>query len=289
MDTHKTPMLPTAHFRSNVVVIFFVGSFVLAWTWWALVRLLWTTPSTALILPGAWAPTIVAGFLIRRLEGRDGFRIWLTQLLRWRVKWYWYVIVIGGPSLAAALALGINVGLGGGNFDLTMITARFGLTDNQLPLLLALTPIIFLVTLVSGGPIAEELGWRGFAQPRLQAWVGAERAGLIIGILWSLWHLPLFLILPSAKGNIPLLWYIPLVSTWGILFAWIYNATGKSVLLCMLFHAGINFMLGALGLLTSPPSPLLFAIFTVVSALCAGVAWAWLIRGRQSPPSLSDL
>lgn len=82
----------------------------------------------------------------------------------------------------------------------------------------------------------EELGWRGFAQPQLQASIGASRAGLIIGLVWSLWHLPLFYFLPSAVGGLPLLFYIPLVSAFGLLFAWLYNGSGGSVLLCIVLH-----------------------------------------------------
>lgn len=60
-------------------------------------------------------------------------------------------------------------------------------------LFLAVTPVVYLTTIFVGGPIAEELGWRGFRQPRLQARIGSGYAVLVIGFAWSLWHLPLLL------------------------------------------------------------------------------------------------
>jgi hypothetical protein len=69
----------------------------------------------------------------------------------------------------------------------------------------------------------------------------------VIGLIWSLWHLPLFYYFPSAVAGLPLAYYVPLVSALGVLFAWLYNQTGGSVLLCILFHAGVNFSLGVLG------------------------------------------
>ena len=101
-----------------------------------------------------------------------------------------------------------------------------------------------------GGPIAEELGWRGFALPRLQARIGALAAGLVIGVAWGLWHLPFFLFGEGASvvGGMPFVWYVLLIVAWSVLMTWVYNNTRGSVLLAILFHAAINTTMGSLGL-----------------------------------------
>jgi len=100
----------------------------------------------------------------------------------------------------------------------------------------------FTIGAVIAGSLGEEFGWRGFAQPRLQQRVGALWAAIVIGILWSTWHLwPL-----AAPGGINLFLpsdaiqtYVRLIGT-AVIYAWIYNSTGGSLLAVMIAHAGHN-------------------------------------------------
>ena len=101
-----------------------------------------------------------------------------------------------------------------------------------------------------GGPLAEDIGWRGYALPKLREKMSAFRASLLIGIVWVLWHLPFFWI-PEGKiavGGIPLLWFALLTTAWSVLFAWVYVNT-ESILMPVLFHAAVNTTLGTLGVL----------------------------------------
>ena len=151
-------------------------------------------------------------------------------------------------------------------------------------------PIIYLGNIFIGGPIAEEFGWRGFALPKLQARIGALYAGLLIGVIWGLWHLPFFIFPEGASviGNIPFVWYLPLVTAWSVLFTWIYNNTNGSVLMMILFHAAINTTLGSLGLfqITSEGArPLLLNVvltWVVVAIIAAFFGSAQLSRKRTS-------
>lgn len=258
--------------KRHPITSYFLLSFLLAWAVWIPVGLFVPQAATAYILPGAWAPTISALVLTAVLDGRAGVRRLLRGVLKWRVAWYWYVVAILGPTLVVCAAILVHLLLGGTAPPLTAIAARFGLPAERVMLVLGLLPLVFVTTIFAGGPIAEELGWRGYAQPRLQAHVGPTFAGLVIGVLWGFWHLPLFFFLPSATGDTPLGWFVPLTTAWGVLFGWLYNQTDGSVLLCILFHAGINFVLGALGLVSS--SLQLLTIFTIlmgVAALAVGV------------------
>jgi membrane protease YdiL (CAAX protease family) len=151
-------------------------------------------------------------------------------------------------------------------------------------------PILYLSNIFIGGPIAEEFGWRGFALPKLQARIGALYAGLLIGVIWGLWHLPFFIFPEGASviGNIPFVWYLPLVTAWSVLFTWIYNNTNGSVLMMILFHAAINTTLGSLGLfqITSEGArPLLLNVvltWVVVAIIAAVFGSAQLSRKRTS-------
>lgn len=85
----------------------------------------------------------------------------------------------------------------------------------------------------------EEIGWRGYALPRLQARHGALIASLIIGVVWGFWHVPKFLMAGSAQDYS--FWVFLLDTTAkAILFTWVYNNTKSSLLLVTLFHAAIN-------------------------------------------------
>jgi membrane protease YdiL (CAAX protease family) len=96
--------------------------------------------------------------------------------------------------------------------------------------------------IIFGSLLAEEPGWRGFAQPRLQMRRGALAASIVIGLLWSIWHL-WYVILPGGFSNVTgtdaVATYIRLTST-AVIYAWMYNSTDGSLLIAMLAHLGHN-------------------------------------------------
>jgi CAAX protease family protein len=97
-----------------------------------------------------------------------------------------------------------------------------------------------LVTLVSTAVIVglfEEPGWRGFALPRMQRNHTALWAALVLGVIWSLWHLPELVSNPGEREPVP---YLIAVLAWSVILAWVYNSTRGSLLLVILFHAAIN-------------------------------------------------
>lgn len=256
--------------KSYSLVSYFALCFIIAWSVWIPAGIL-APGATALAIPGGWAPTIAALLLTWRAGGRDGVRELLQGILKWRVRARYYLFAVFGALGIALLAAGLNALLGGTFPDLQAIAARFGVPAEPAYLFIAISPLVFITTIFIGGPIAEELGWRGYAQPRLQARMGAGLAGLVIGFIWSLWHLPLFYFIPSAVAGLPLGHYIPLVSALGVLFAWLYNRTGGSVLLCILLHAGVNFAFGVFGEGTMAADSRLLTIFVALLAILAAV------------------
>jgi len=267
-------------FKQHSLIAFFALSYAIAWVIWILAGILAPDLLTALILVGVWAPTVSAILLTGIISGKAGIRELLRRGLYWRVGIQWYAIVLFGIALIGAAAIAIHVALGGTVPQLTI-------PSGQLYILL---PILYLSNIFIGGPIAEEFGWRGFALPKLQARIGALYAGLLIGVIWGLWHLPFFIFLEGASviGNIPFVWYLPLVTAWSVMFAWIYNNTNGSVLMMILFHAAINTTLGSLGLfqITSEGArPLLLNVvltWVVVAIIAAVFGSAQLSRKRTS-------
>ena len=270
--------------KQHPLLSFFALTYAIAWAVWIPAGVLAPTLLTGSSLAGAWAPTISAILLTGIIGGKAGIRKLLRRGLHWRVGIRWYAVVLFGIALIGVAALALHVSLGG---TVPQPTLPAGMASEQLWIFL---PVIYLSNVFIGGPIAEEFGWRGFALPRLQARIGALSAGLVIGVIWALWHLPFFLFPEGASviGNVPFVWYLPLVTAWSVLFAWIYNNTEGSVLMMILFHAAINTTLGSLGLFrisSEGVRPLLLNVvltWVVVAIVAVVFGPAHLARKRTS-------
>jgi membrane protease YdiL (CAAX protease family) len=160
--------------------------------------------------------------------GKAGVVALLRLMVRWRVGPAWY---------AAALLLPVGTPLGA-----TLLNVLLGApapTSAELGAWPGLLPTFFLLLLVPGmGGAWEEPGWRGYALPYLQGSRSALVASLVLGVVWAFWHLPLM-----TYGTIP--WSdLAYVTVQTIVYAWLFNNTGGSVLLVMLFHTASNVVSG---------------------------------------------
>lgn len=254
--------------RSHPIPAFFLLTFVLAWLIWLPIGFLAPDYFLLAIIPGAWAPTIVSVLLTRLTDGKDGVRQFLGKVIRWRIGFQWYLMVLFGIALIAFAAQGLNIWLFAG--EPVKLNLPAGVPEDGF--LIAL-PIIFFVNIFFGGPLAEDIGWRGYALPKLREKMSAFTASLLIGIVWVLWHLPFFWI-PEGKiavGGVPLLWFTLLTTAWSVLFAWVYVNT-ESILMPVLFHAAVNTTLGTLGVLSQANGSLTPVILnTLLTWLVVGV------------------
>jgi membrane protease YdiL (CAAX protease family) len=261
--------LLTSWLKKNPVPAFFVLTFAIAWSIWLPLGFL-VPENPYLSLPGAWAPTISALILIGLTDGKVGVRNFLTRLLHWRVGLGWYLIVLFGVAIIAYLAIGAGKLLG---IPAPALSLPNGLPREMLP---AFLPIIFIVNIFAGGPLAEDIGWRGYILPKMREGMTALHASLIIGVIWAFWHLPYF-IFPawrSAVGSIPFFWFALLTTSWSVLFAWVYVNT-ESILMPVLFHAAINTTLGTLGVLGQSNGDLIpLMINTLFTWIAVGVVVA---------------
>lgn len=187
--------------------------------------------ATPLVVSSIFGPSVAALVLTWRTDGTVGVRRLLARLVRVRVPLRWY----------AATLLPVVLGLLGWLVLRTTGEAgplgQFGgdLGSLPLPVIVAL----FLISSLGSGALAEELGWRGYALPRLQARLGALSASLLLGFVWAIWHLPVF-VLTDAVTTLPFSWYLPRLLAISILMTWIFNHTRGSVLHAVLLHAAVN-------------------------------------------------
>jgi hypothetical protein len=235
--------------RTCPIVSFFVMTFLFAWGIWLPVGMLAPHLLIPLTLLGAWAPTLAGVICIALNEGNPGIRDLLRRSLRWKVPFGWYLVSLFGIALLACAALALQLLLDG---PLPTGSVPAGIPREGLLLYL---PLIFVVNIFLGGPLAEDIGWRGYILPRLSECSNAFSASLVIGVVWAFWHLPFFFLPGGLQvvGEVPFFWFALLTIAWSVLFAWVYVNT-QSVLIAVLLHAAINTTLGSLGIMGQPAS-----------------------------------
>lgn len=187
-----------------------------------------------LAIAGLLGP-ILSGFIMTAVtKGLPGIVRLLRRMVCWRVGIRWYVFALVGLPVTMVLATFIRPGASE-SFD---ISARPFFLDY-------LRAFISMVLL--GGPLFEEPGWTGFAQPRLQRLCGPLTGGLILGSLWALWHLPGFLIPSQNVTDIPprgtvlefVVFALALIGL-RLIIIWVVNNTRNSVFMAILVHASWN-------------------------------------------------
>ncbi|HXD09854.1 MAG TPA: type II CAAX endopeptidase family protein [Anaerolineales bacterium] len=260
--------------KNNPIPVFFTLTFAIAWSIWLPLGI-FAPANVLLTLPGAWAPTLAAVILIGLSEGRRGIKRFLKKVLHWRVGLHWYLVVLFGVAAIAYLAIGIGMVFG---LSAPEIALPAGVPKDSL---LGALPFIFVLNIFVGGPLAEDIGWRGYILPKMRERMSALSASLIIGAMWAIWHLPYF-IFPAWRGitgNIPFLWFALLTTGWSVLFAWVYVNT-ESILMPVLFHASINTTLGTLGILGPGNGNLIPLLINIILTWLA-VGIVLLIFGRD--------
>jgi membrane protease YdiL (CAAX protease family) len=156
----------------------------------------------------------------------------LKRYLQWRVGWQWYLVAFLLTPGLIVLAVYINAARVGVSPDFNTVMAHqiFG-KSAYLPLFIL---PFFLVDLISNG---EEIGWRGYVLPRLQAKYSALTSTLILGVIWGFWHLPKYL---SRWNTVSFAWFMVHTMAYAVILTWLYNNTKGSLLLVAISHASSN-------------------------------------------------
>ncbi len=231
-----------AWMKGHALTAFFMMTFAISWISWFAIFLVPMPRWGRLILNqvGLAGPLLSSMIVVGVLQGSSGVGRFIGRIFQWRTGIQWYLFVLFGAAVLCFAAMGLLV-LGGGSVPAMASGFAPGV-------------------LWSG--LREEFGWRGFALPRLQARGSALKASVLIGVIWTLWHLP---ILPFPRLGLPGLWmmiaFLLEVVALSLLMSWVYNQTGGKILLPVLYHAAYNITLAVLGI------PAVFPLWLIYLAL----------------------
>jgi membrane protease YdiL (CAAX protease family) len=257
--------------RRHPVVWFYILAFGISWLGWLPMTLgsrgweFFNNPSFQflLILP-AIGPMLAAVIVTRAAYGKAKVDALFRALVQWRVGLVWYVVAVFGPL--ALFWLG------------QVATPIFGGTTLQLVAQGDLVPIALSALIMSllSNPW-EEVGWRGFALPHLQQRYTALVATLIVGVLWGIWHLPLFFWVGNPMSTYSFLpWFIGTVAG-ATIYTWLYNSTRGSLLVATLFHVALN----TFGVIVSGVSIQVLAILYCLVALALVIVFGDVNLSRR--------
>jgi uncharacterized protein len=268
--------MTTANLEERISLWAFFGlAFTFSWLFWLLAYFIYSKSmmiASALTCLGSFGPSVAAAAVICIRGGHLAFRHWLMRCFRYRVGWQWFAVaallpfvVLSGTALAYHL-------LGG--------TLVYSLIGSQV----LIAPLVFVGVFFFGGPLGEELGWRGFALPVLQRRYGWRVASVFVGIVWGTWHLPLFYLADTTQSQTSITSFMVMIIAYSVVFAWLFNQAGQSVMPMLALHTAFNAWAFLIPTLASSkgqrPSNLAVSIF---GAIAVGLllkpdgvlAWNW--------------
>jgi len=250
---------------------YFILAYVISWgLWFSMVALsldLKSQPGSIINGVAIFGPTLAGLMLTPVLAGRVGLLQLFGRLSPSQPGMRSYVAAISLPFLIMIVALIIGI-LMGDSFPTNLVGGAW-----ILPLLAESVRILFF-----GGPLGEEIGWRGFALPRLLSNNSSFKASLTLGLIWGIWHAPIYFVTGSGQndmlmsgGSFAMLFPAFVVWTIGlaVLFTWIYKMTNGNLLITILFHTAVDtavFFPSVIGV-QSGIVPLLNAGLTWVAAI----------------------
>jgi uncharacterized protein len=179
----------------------------------------------------------------------------LARLVRWRVGLLWYAAALALMAALSYLTLAIGAVIQPDS------PARIG-QDASLS-----AAVLYFFTNLPNMWLTEETAWRGFVLPRLQLNDNALTASLIVGALWGLWHIPLFLTPGSFQAQMPFAGFLISALATSVLTTWIFNHARGSVLVAAIFHSATDAAILYTGVMASGPG--LFWTFVIVLCLAA--------------------
>lgn len=198
------------------LTLFFIIAFMLTWLFTGLIVV-----SPVFAVPGLLMPAMAAWTVTNLGEGRFGALKLEHRLKNWRVDPLWYLI-----ALVLPLLLSLGIALGG-----FLVNADGPVT------LVKLTPLAAILFVMAAG---EEIGWRGYALPRLLDSFHPLAASIILGLMWGFWYLPMFFVEGSPVYGAPLAAHLVSIIALSVIFTWVYQNTRGSLAVAMLLHGAVS-------------------------------------------------
>lgn len=256
--------------RKHPLVAFFIVAYAISWALWSpavLARFGWIgpVPSRYLHLLGGLGPMVAAIAMTAAIRERSA----LAHLGRRCVGGgRWLLVAVLIPAVLFFLATAIVGWFYGETIEWTSIGRSTEFPEMS-------RPVYWLANLVFYG-FGEEVGWRGFALPRLQSRASALRASLLLALAWAGWHLPLFAFSEglSSLGLAGTVGWLISLGLGSVLLTWLFNSTGGSIAAVALFHAALDVFI---------TSPIATALPNVMGALLTvGTLLLVPIFGREN-------
>ena len=251
--------------RKNLLSMFLFLTFLISYGFWLGLALLYNLGvlsetdimTNLLFAVGGFGP-FIATLISLKVANEDEKQVEIiNNLKRVRKNPGWYLIALILPLLWISMAWAINFMAGG---------------DNLTSISYFMIPWVFLFMILTSG--TEEFGWRGVALPILERRFNTIVATLIVGVLWTAWHLPLWFIPFAGQAESNFTLFFVIVVAFSLLLTWLYNST-RSVPVCVTFHAAAN-TVGAIGLTrwnTSLVSDIILSGVLVILAVTIFSIW----------------
>jgi membrane protease YdiL (CAAX protease family) len=263
VKVHMPLAKPVTGKKDTPLIHFFGLAYALSWIFWLPAIFLPQSPAMpVLYLIGGFGPSTAGFIFLARTMNKTGQKDALHRLSRFQqISGGWYAFIFLIFPAVAGLAILIYQLVYGSPPDLPALQGFSGRPAELLVL------VFIAIQSLLMGPLAEEVGWRGFALDRLQSRWNPLAAGLILGVVWSLWHLPLFFI-PGGMYfewgfGTDLFWLFLLrMTALSVLMTGVYNHTGRSILSAILMHFVFNFTFSFLQ--PSPPGIHLFGTLVLI-------------------------
>jgi len=219
--------------KSFPVTSFILLTIIYSWTLWLLMIL-----SARGLLPfkfptnflGSFGPAIGALIVTGVIRGKPGLRNILKSLINWRTSAWSYLFAILFIIIVYVITAGIT-------YLIDPALLKFGKMPG-----FPESIVYFFIIAFLGGPLGEEIGWRGFLQPQLLRKFTPLAASLFIALIWLLWHIPLFWLEGAAQAGGSVIYFGLSVLAMAFLFTLLYLKSKGSLLLAIIFHTVINYV-----------------------------------------------
>ncbi|MBU1020595.1 MAG: CPBP family intramembrane metalloprotease [Firmicutes bacterium] len=275
--------------KQRKIVLFFVITFAFSWILWTPFVLAglgvyeMTETLNGLVMPaiilGAFGPLFAAMVLLFRSGGMQAVKRFFQESLDFRIQPIYYVLAVVFPIIVVVIA-----------HYFTNLTGLDTLPDNLFPEELGVSPLVlvipyFLLMLLFGGG-QEEFGWRGYVLNPLQDKFGILKASIILGIMWGLWHFPLWLIPGEGHEYYSFFAFLLFTTSFSVMIGILYNASGKKMVIPWVIHGMSNTII--------PFFPVLFLedvpqpgywVFVVCNILVASGLAFWYFRTKKTTVS----
>ncbi len=220
--------------------LFFTLTFIYSWLLWlpfvlsgfGIITLSDTITSlmTLAVMLGAFGPLLAAVILIGTKEGSTGIKDYFRKAFSFRIKPVYYVLAFILPLLITAVSHYIV------NFTgIDVLPDNLFPENISVPVFILIIPYFLFILIAGGGQ--EEFGWRGYAQQPLQQRFGILGGSILLGIIWSVWHLPLWFMPGEGHTYYSFFAFSLYTISTAVIIGWLYNASGKKLIIAWIIHA----------------------------------------------------